>query len=75
MSKLNDIPLGKRMVISLMQDCHANIQKAECNVYTFLENPVGVGDHANIMETIQGQLDVISQNKDRLTVLDKFHEF
>ena len=75
MSKFNDIPLNKRMVIALIQDCHANIQKAECNVYAFLENPVGVGDHPNIMETVQGQLDIISQNKDRLTVLDKFHEF
>ena len=76
MSKLNDIPLGKRMVIALMQDCHANIQKAECNVYAFLENPVGVGDHPNIMETIQGQLDTISKHKDRLTILEStFHEF
>ena len=76
MSKLNDIPLGKRMVIALMQDCHANIQMAECNVYAFLEMPTGVGDHPNIMETIQGQLDVISQNKDRLNVLEsRFHEF
>jgi len=76
MSKLNDTPLNQRMVIALMQDCHANIQKAECNVYAFLENPAGVGDHPNIMETIQGQLDVISQNKDRLNVLEStFHEF
>ena len=71
MAKLNDIPLKDRMVIALIQDCHANIQRAECNVYAFLENPVGVGDHANIMETIQGQLDVISQNKDRLKVLQE----
>ena len=76
MSKLNDTPLNQRMVIALMQDCHANIQKAECNVYAFLDNPSGVGDHPNIMETIQGQLDVISQNKDRLNVLEStFHEF
>ena len=65
----NDMPLKHRMVLALIQDCHANIQKAECNVYAFLENPVGVGDHPNIMETIQGQLDIISQNKDRLNVL------
>jgi len=71
MSKFNDIPLNKRMVTALMQDCHANIQKAECNVYAFLENPVGVGDHPNIMETIQEQIDVISQNKDRLKVLQE----
>ncbi len=75
MAKFNDISLRDQMVVSLIQDCHAKIQMAECNVYAFLENPVGVGDHANIMETIQGQLDIISQNKDRLTVLEKFHEF
>ena len=76
MSKFNDIPLNKRMVIALIQDCHSNIQKAECNVYAFLENPSGIGDHPNIMETIQGQLDIISQNKGRLEVLEStFHEF
>ena len=69
MSKFNDIPLNKRMVTALMQDCHANIQKAECNVYVLLENPVGVGDHPNIMETIQEQLDIISKHKDRVSTL------
>ena len=76
MPKFNDIPLNNRMVIALIQDCHANIQKAECNVYAFLENPVGVGDHPNIMETIQEQLDIISKHKDRLNILEStFHEF
>ena len=76
MAKFNDIALNNRMVVALMQDCHANIQKAECNVYAFLENPVGVGDHPNIMETIQEQLDIISKHKDRLNILEStFHEF
>ena len=75
MAKFNDMALNNRMVVALMQDCHANIQKAECNIYTFLENPVGVGDHPNIMETIQEQLDIISKHKDRLTILEStFHE-
>ena len=76
MAKFNDIALNNRMVMALIQDCHANIQKAECNVYAFLENPVGVGDHPNIMETIQEQLDIISKHKDRLNILEStFHEF
>ena len=36
-----------------------------------LNNPVGVGDHPNVMETIQAQIDIISQNKDRLNVLQE----
>ena len=75
MAKFNDISLRDQMVVSLIQDCHAKIQMAECNIRAFLEHPVGVGDHANIMETVQGQLDIISQNQDRLNVLNKFHEF
>ncbi len=75
MAKFNDVSLRDQMVISLIQDCHAKIQMAECNIRAFLEHPVGVGDHANIMETVQGQLDIISQNQDRLNVLNKFHEF
>ena len=68
--------MRREIVSALIQDCHANIQKAECNVYAFLENPVGVGDHPNIMETIQEQLDIISKHKDRLNILEStFHEF
>ena len=64
------------MVLALMQVCHSNIEKAESNVYAFLKNPAGVGDHPNIMETIQEQLDIISKHKDRLNVLEStFHEF
>ena len=71
MTKFNNVKLKDQMRIALRQDCHAKMQMAECNVLAFLNNPVGVGEHPNIMETIQGQLDIISQNQDRLNVLDK----
>ena len=59
------------MITALVQDCHAKISLAKMNVYVLLNNPVGVGDHPNIMETIQLQIDIISQNKDRLKVLQE----
>ena len=59
------------LIMSLMQDCMAKIGIAKMNVYVLLNNPVGVGDHPNIMETIQLQIDIISQNKDRLKVLQE----
>jgi len=68
--------MKRSIVAALIQDCHAKIQLAKVNVQVYLNYPVGVGDHPNIMETIQGQLDVISQNKDRLRVLEtEFSEF
>ena len=59
------------MITALVKDCHAKIAMAKMNVYILLNNPVGVGDHPNVMETIQEQIDVISQNKDRLKVLQE----
>ena len=62
------------MVDALMQDCQSKIEMAKCNTWIYLHNPVGVGDHANVLETIQGQLDIISQNKDRLKVLEEYFD-
>ena len=59
------------MITALVKDCHAKIAMAKMNVYILLNNPVGVGDHPNVMETIQEQIDIISQNKDRLKVLQE----
>ena len=59
------------MITALVKDCHAKIAMAKMNVYVLLNNPVGVGDHPNIMETIQEQVDINSQNKDRLNVLQE----
>ena len=68
--------MKRSIVAALIQDCHAKVQLAKTNVQVYLNYPVGVGDHPNIMETIQGQLDIISQNKDRLRVLEsEFSEF
>ena len=62
--------MKRDLVTALIQDCHAKILLARMNVKVYLKNPVGVGDHPNIMETIQEQLDIISKHKDRLKVLE-----
>ena len=59
------------IIAALVKDCHAKIAVAKMNVYILLNNPVGVGDHPNIMGTIQNELDIISQNQGRLSVLQE----
>ena len=63
-----------KMITALMHDCRAQIEMAKCNTWIYLNNPVGVGDHPDIMKTIQGQLDIISQNQDRLKVLEEYFD-
>ena len=59
------------IIAALVKDCHAKIAVAKMNVYILLNNPVGVGDHPNVMGTIQNELDIISQNQGRLSVLQE----
>tara|TARA_B100001778_G_C18385850_1_gene537438 strand:+ start:47 stop:292 length:246 start_codon:yes stop_codon:yes gene_type:complete len=41
------------------------------NVEIMLENTVGVGEHPNIIETVEGELDIIAGYEDKLSVLKK----
>ena len=64
--------MRKEIVDSLMHDAESKCLLAKMNIQVLLDNPVGVGDHPNITETIQEQLDVLSKNKDRLSVLTEY---
>ena len=61
--------MKEQMLDVLTQDAEAKINLAKMNVRILLDNPVGVGDHPNIMETIQEQLDISSKHKDRVSTL------
>ena len=48
-----------------------NIAKAKANIEVYLHNPVGIGEHPDIVAAIQEQLDVIAHEEERIQVLDK----
>ena len=64
--------MQRQIVDALMRDAESKINLARMDIFILLNNPVGVGDHPNITETIQGQLDIMSQNKDRLNILMEY---
>jgi len=66
--------MQRQIVDALMRDAESKINLARMNAWILLNNPVGVGDHPNVTETIQGQLDIMSQNKDRLNILMEYFD-
>ena len=54
---------------------HAHIEKHRINVENLLQNSVGVGEHADIMDTIEKELEEISKYHDLLEVLAKYSEY
>ena len=50
----------------------AHIEKHRINVENLLNNAVGVGEHADIMDTIEKVLAVIAEYDDKLEMLNKY---
>ena len=52
----------------------AHIEKHRINVENLLNNAVGVGEHADIMDTIEKELEIIAEYDDKLNVLIKYFD-
>ena len=64
--------LREQTVNALRAEAEGTIQKARVNVEVYLHNPVGIGEHPDVLSAIQDQLDVIAENEERIQVLDKY---
>jgi|TARA_B100000073_G_scaffold180206_1_gene149090 hypothetical protein len=57
---------------ALRQDAEGNIQKARLNIEIYLKNPVGIGEHPDVLAAIQDQLDIIAHEQERIDMLQKY---
>jgi hypothetical protein len=64
--------LRQQTIDALRAEAQGSIQKARVNVEVYLHNPVGIGEHSDVLSAIQVQLDVISEQEERIQVLDKY---
>ena len=53
---------------------HANgeITKHKANVEVYLEHPMGIGEHSDITEAIQVELDKIARYHDQIEVVNQY---
>jgi len=63
--------LREIMFNALRSEAEGNINKAKANVEIYLHNPVGIGEHPDVLAAIQEQLDIIAHEEERIEVLDK----
>ena len=51
-----------------------NIKKAKMNIEVYLVNPVGIGEHSDIVEATQKELSTMGHASERLEMLSKHFE-
>ncbi|OUV90781.1 MAG: hypothetical protein CBD03_05300 [Rhizobiales bacterium TMED143] len=49
-----------------------HVQKHKANVEVFLANAVGVGEHPDIIDSIEKELDEIARYNDQVEMIDKY---
>ena len=64
--------LRKNILDALKAEAAGSIETARMNVEVYLHNPVGIGEHPNVLAAIQEQLDVIAEHRERIEVLDHY---
>ena len=64
--------LRTNILSALQEEAKGNIQKAKMNVEVYLAHPVGVGEHPDIMEAIEKEMEEIARYDDMLSMIYKY---
>ena len=63
-----------RILDALQAHAEGNLELHLANIEVYLENPAGIGEHSDILEAIQAEMDKIAVHQDRLDVIKKYLE-
>ena len=64
--------MREQLIKALLAHAQGDIAKHKANIEVYLANPVGIGEHSNIIEAIEGELDMIAKYQDQIDVINKY---
>ena len=64
--------LKEQMIKAARLHAEAEIELHRTNIEVYMQKVVGIGEHSDIIETIQKELDAMAAANDRLEMLDKY---
>ena len=64
--------LRDQIINALISHARCDIEKYKANVEVYLNNPAGIGEHSDVMEAVEQELDKIARYHDQIEVLNKY---
>ena len=64
--------MRQELLSALLSHANGEIAMHKANVEVYLQNPVGIGEHPDITEAMQQELDKIARWHDQIEVIDKY---
>ena len=64
--------MREQLVKALLAHAQGDIQRHVANVEVYLTNPAGIGEHSDITEAIENELNIIAKYDEQVAVLKKY---
>ena len=64
--------MREQLIKALLAHAQGDIAKHKANLEVYLANPVGIGEHSNIVEAIEQELDMIAKYQDQIDIINKY---
>ena len=64
--------MREQLIRAVLANAQGEIEKHKANVNVYLEHPAGIGEHSDITEAIQEELNKIAVYHDQIEVVNKY---
>ena len=64
--------LKEQLVKAARMHAEGELERAKTNIMVYMNNATGIGEHSDIVEAIQEELDKMAGANDRLEMLEKY---
>ena len=64
--------MREQLLRALLSHAQGEIEMHKANVEVYLTNPAGIGEHSDITEAIETELNIIAKYQDQVDVINKY---
>ena len=64
--------LKEQLVKAARMHAEGELERAKTNIMVYMNQSVGIGEHSDIVEAIQEELDKMASATDRIEMLEKY---
>ena len=62
-----------KMIVALRKIYEAEIAQARAKIDVYLNSPVGIGEHPDLVSAVDEQIDKMAHAEDKLEILKKYY--
>ena len=61
------------LLSAIIHKLEGEIAMAKANISIYLENPAGIGEHSDIAETVEKEIEKIAAAKEKIEIIEHFY--